>query len=269
MKNLEDSLGNRMKSYENRYCQVAIPMIPVICRLDGRSFHKFTKGLKKPFDKRLSNLMIKTTKFLVEETNAKCGYTQSDEITLVWLSENWKSEIFFDGKIQKMNSILASMTTGFFNKFLSSVIPEKKNEIPLFDCRVFQVPNINEAVNVFVWREQDAVRNSIQGATRAHYSHSECMNKNGSELQQMLWEKNVNWDDYPAFFKRGTYVRKRVIERKLKEEELSNLPPKHEAIKNPDVVTRRSVVMEENFPKLTQIINRNEVICMGADPIIG
>jgi hypothetical protein len=82
------SLGDRMKWYEKRYSHVVMPMIPVMARIDGRSFSKFTAGLARPYDERMSRLMIDTTKFLVEQTNARCGYTQSDEITLVWLAED-------------------------------------------------------------------------------------------------------------------------------------------------------------------------------------
>jgi tRNA(His) guanylyltransferase len=107
-----------MKWYESRYTgDQFMPMVPVLARLDGRSFHSFTKGLKRPYDERLTGLMVETTQ-LVQETNARCGYTQSDEITLVWLAEEWESDIFFAGKLQKMNSILASMTTAFFNRLM-------------------------------------------------------------------------------------------------------------------------------------------------------
>jgi tRNA(His) 5'-end guanylyltransferase len=59
-------------------------MVPVCCRIDGRAFSGFCKGLKRPFDERLSNLMAETTKHLVTQSGAKLGYTQSDEISLIW-----------------------------------------------------------------------------------------------------------------------------------------------------------------------------------------
>lgn len=262
------ALGDRMKWYESRFTNDQfMPLVPVLARLDGKAFHTFTKGLRRPYDERLSSLMVRTTKFLVQETNARCGYTQSDEITLVWLAEEWESDIFFAGKLQKMNSILASMTTAFFNRVLAEHLPEKADQMPLFDCRVFQVPTDFEATNCFIWREQDATRNSVQMAARAHYSHNECENKDGSQLQEMLFQKGVNWNDYPRFFKRGTYVRRRTVERPFTTEELEALPLKHAARANPDLKIRRSVVMEEDFPPLARIANREEVILMGADPV--
>lgn len=263
-----DTLEARMKWYESRYTNdIFMPMAPVMARLDGRSFSSFTRSLKKPYDERLSRLMIDTTKYLVEESGARCGYTQSDEISLVWLAEEWDTDIFFAGKIQKMNSILSSMATAYFNKNLEKVIPEKSSTLPLFDCRVFQLPNF-EAVNCFIWREQDAARNSVQMAARANFSHGQCENKKCRELVSMLAEKGIRWEEYPRFFKRGTYVRQRSIEREFTSSELENLPAKHASRKNPDLKVKRRVVMEEDFPILASIENREDVIFHGKDPIL-
>lgn len=263
-----DSLGDRMKWYERRYTEESfLPMNPVMARIDGRSFHTFTRGLERPYDKRLSDLMVETTKYLVDATNARSGYTQSDEITLVWLSEDWESEIFFGGKLLKMTSLLAGIASAFFNKKLPDFLPEKANELPVFDSRVWQLPTEYEASNCFIWRELDATRNSIQMAARAYFSHNECNKKNCSELQEMLFQKGINWNDYPAFFKRGSYVRRRSIEKVITPEELEQLPPKHAARNNPDLKVRRSAIMVEEFPPLKQLVNRDEVLLHGAEPI--
>lgn len=259
------SLGDRMKSYESKYSHEFFSYIPVMARLDGRAFHSFCKGLKRPFDKRFSDLMVKTTEYLVAETNARCGYTQSDEITLVWINENINSEIFFAGKLQKMNSMLASMASVYFNKNLETFLPEKKDKTPLFDCRVFQVPTDFEAVNCFIWREQDASRNSVMMAAQAVFGHSKCQNKKKSELIDMLLaEKNINWQDYPIFFKRGTYVRRKTVECLFTAKEIELLPEMHKARNNPNLRVKRSIVTAEPLPPLAKIINRREVIFCAA-----
>lgn len=270
-----------MKFYEQTSSSQFFKMIPVIARLDGRAFHTFTKGLDRPYDKRLSDLMIKTTKMLVKATNARCGHTQSDEISLVWLAEEWESDIFFSGKLQKMNSLLASMASTYFNLMLPNFLPEKaekiqnwvaleegESPIPQFDSRVFQVPTDFEACNCFIWREQDATRNSVQMAARAYYSHNECHLKDCSQLQEMLFQAGVNWNNYPGFFKRGTYVRRRVLEMAFTADELAVLPEKHAARRDPDLKIRRTVVMEEDFPPLAKIANREEVILYGKEPVL-
>lgn len=106
-------------------------------------------------------------------------------------------ETLFKGKVFKLTSILASLSTGFFNKNISNFLPEKSDLMPVFDCRVFNLPNVSEVVNYFNWREQDATKNSISMAAQAFYSHKELMGKNGSQKQEMLFQKGVNWNDYP------------------------------------------------------------------------
>lgn len=266
-----DTLGDRMKFYESIPSQFLFPLIPAIARLDGRSFHTFTRGLACPYDKRLSDLMVETTKFLVQETDARCGYCQSDEITLAWLATTVKSQIFFNGRVPKMTSILAALASTYFNRRLPTFIPEKANHtpIPVFDARVWNVPTEYEAANCFIWREMDATRNSILMAAQSQFSHRDTLNKNTSILQEMLFqEKGINWNDYPAFFKRGTYVRRRETTTKFTLEELDNLPPKHAARLNPDLVIRRTVVMVEGFPPLTKIANREGVILHGEEPVL-
>jgi tRNA(His) 5'-end guanylyltransferase len=75
--------------------------------------------------------------------------------------------MFFDGKLQKMVSILAADCTLYFNRLVAERLPHKVNARPMFDCRVFQVPAEYEATNCLIWREKDAVRNSISMA--AHH----------------------------------------------------------------------------------------------------
>lgn len=268
MKKTNDSLGDRMKAYENQTCGIKmLPRIPVIARLDGKGFSKFTKGLKRPYDERLSRLMIETTKYLVKEANANCGYTQSDEITLMWYTDKIDSSIYFDGRLFKMISDLASMCSVYFNRHLPKFIPEKGELMPRFDARVFNVPTLDEAVNTFLWREQDATKNSITMAASEYYSHNFLMGKNGSEKQELLFQEGINWNDYPSFFKRGTYVQRKRILTPFTTEELSKLPLKHNARKNPDMLIERWVIDSVDLPPLSTIKNRVDVIIFGKDPL--
>ena len=263
---MSDKLGNRIKSYESQTTSTKlIPRLPVVARLDGRSFSSFTKGLKRPYDERLTKLMIETTKYLVGETNANCGYHQSDEISLVWYNEDYDSQMIFNGKLFKITSTLASMATGFFNKNLSSYLHEKAHLIPTFDCRVFNTPNLEEATNAIFWRELDATKNSITMAASEYYSHNFLHGKNGSEKQELLFQKGINWNDYPDFFKRGTYIQRKRIMTKFSTEELDKLPPKHNARKNPDMEIERWIIDEVKLPPITKVKNRVDVIIFGKE----
>ena len=265
---MKDDFGDRMKFYEGAETKRnLLPMVPAMARLDGRSFSAFTRKMERPFDKRFTSLMVATATYLAEETNAKMTYTQSDEISLTWLAENFESEIFFGGRIQKMTSNLAALATGFFitnfqNYFEDFAMPS----IPSFDCRVWNVPNTIEGANVFLWREKDASKNSISMAASAYYSHKLLMNKNSSEKQEMLWKKGINWNDYPSEFKRGTFIQKRKIKRRFTSEELANLPEKHYARKNPDLEVERSAYQRIDMPSFSKVTNRPEVIYCGEIP---
>ena len=263
----KDDFGDKVKMIEQIEAgRRFLPLLPVIVRLDGKCFHSYTKNMKRPFDQKLVDIMIDVTKFLVEETNACIGYTQSDEISLVCYSANRDSAIFYDGKIAKIVSVICSMCTGKFNELAMKTGLSTK--LAFFDCRAWQVPTLEEAVDAIRFREQDASKNSISMAARAYFSHKSLMNKSGSEMQEMLFsEKGINWNDFPSFFKRGTFIQRRTTFKTFSTEELANLPPKHDARKNPDLKIERSEVVVLDMPQFSKVTNRVEVIFNGAEPV--
>lgn len=264
----KDVLGDVMKDYEMALAgQKVMKGIPLLARLDGRAFHTFTRGLARPFDQRLSECMIETTKFLVNETHAKIGYTQSDEISLVWfVPADSDADYMFDGRVQKLTSVLSGLASVKFMKLILEKIPEKAMQVPIFDCRVWQVPTKDLASDAFLWRELDATKNSISMAAHAYFSHKSLQGLSGSQKQERLWsEKGINWNDYPAFFKRGTYVQRKTFERTLTEEERMRIPEKH----RPDVgqTFKRSSVVELDMPPARRIANYTDVIFEAAEPV--
>jgi len=268
-KDTNDSFGTRMKSYEfHETSRKFIPMLPVYARIDGRGFSKFTKGMKRPFDERMSEAMIEVAKYLLEKTHARVSYVQSDEISLVWCSDTYSGEIFFDGKIQKMVSTLASMAATKMMEILfthdDKEFVEFFKKLPHFDCRVFQLPNKIEAANSFLWREQDACKNAISMAAHHYFPHKELQNKTGSEKQEMLFSKGINFNDYPSMFRRGTFVRRVTSNRFLTDDELARIPEKH----RPTGTVTRSEITGIDMPIFSKVTNRVDVIFNGADPII-
>lgn len=261
-------LSDRMKTYEQLTAgQSLIPNMPIMIRIDGKSFHSWTRGMNRPYDDRLQEVFDQTTACLVEATNAVIGYTQSDEITLIiWNFGKIGSDTFFSGNIAKLNSVLASMATAYFNKYSSTGWPDK--DLAFFDCRAWNVPNPEEAVNCLIWREQDAVRNSVQMAAQSVYSHKQLFGKNNSEMQEMLFQKGINWNDYPARFKRGGYFRRELYQRPFTAEELLHLPERHDARRNPDLLITRSRIASVDLPILTKITNRIEVVFYAAEPLL-
>jgi len=248
--------------------EIMIPTLPVIIRLDGNNFHNWTKGLKRPFDENLTNLMIDTTKSLVQETNAIVGYTQSDEITLILYSDDRKSSIYNDGKKQKILSKLTGKCATYFNEQRPKYLPNH-NKLANFDCRVYQAPTLHDACVQLLWRENDATKNSISMLAQSLFSHKDLQNLNGNQMQdKMMLEKKVNWNDMEAKFKRGSYVKRVVTSKPFSAEELATLPKGHNAHKNPNLVVERSIIKEVAMPIFSKIDNKVDVIFRDAEPTI-
>jgi len=194
-----EAFGDRMKLYESAEAgRRLMPLLPAFARIDGRGFSRFTRDMARPFDVRLSRLMIDTTRLLVEEGGARVGYTQSDEISLMWDAEH---QTFFDGRIQKMTS-------------------------------------------------------------------GELEGRSGKQMQAMLLEKDVNWSDYPSFFKRGTFVQRRTRTLAFTSDEIAALPPKHAARANPALTIERAETVELELPPLGRVTNRVAVLFDAAEPVL-
>jgi tRNA(His) 5'-end guanylyltransferase len=231
---VHDDLGTRMKEfYEGVPKTRLMRRTPVAIRIDGKAFHTFTRGFKRPFDEILIKSMQETTKYLCEHIQGcVLGYTQSDEITLILVDyKHLDSSAWFDYEVQKLCSISASMATMAFNKFFYQEALEWYNKMKpttladeqavvtqfqiykqaaekgaMFDARVFNIPR-EEVTNLIYWRQLDATRNSIQMVGQANFSHKELQNKSCNMIQDMLHEeKGINWNDFPTYLKRGSCV---------------------------------------------------------------
>ena len=211
-----DSFGDRLKAYEALdTSRKAFKGQPIIARLDGRAFHTFTQGLKRPFDERLTRLMIDTTKHLVDRFGAAAGYCQYDEITLAWfVDSSSQSEYVFDGRFQKMDSLLAASASVYFNRQLDFYLPEKAalELMPIFDCRAFVVPNLLEAYHCFLWRQQDCTMNAISTAAQSMFSHKSLQGMSGPQMiERMHEERKVVFDFLDDRFRLGTFARRTKV----------------------------------------------------------
>ena len=219
----KDALGDRMKEfYENRSKTYLTRRTPVIIRLDGKAFHSFTKGFKRPYDEIFHEAMNETLRYLcMNIQGCKLGYTQSDEITLLLTDyEKLTTDTWFGYSVQKMCSVAASMATlafnqsfrkaleGYFNEYATSedyyiTMCRALDKGAMFDARVFSIPK-EEVANCFIWRQQDATRNAIQMLGQTHFSHKELDCKDQNDIQDMLMlDKGINFNDMSVAFKRG------------------------------------------------------------------
>lgn len=265
-----DSFGDRMKGYEQRETgNTLMPRIPYYARIDGRGFSRFTRGMRRPYDERLSRAMVAVTKDIVNEFHAAVGYTQSDEISIGWNASDVKSQPLFGGKVFKFTSVIASFAATSFIKHMRLEFGDEFEvyfeRMPHFDCRVMSMPNEVELTNMFVWREMDATKNAVSMAAQSMFSHKELQGVNSKQMQEMMLDVHgVNFNDYPPFFKRGVYVQRRTVELEMDEEILMSIPENN----RPEVppIIRRSRVVALDMPPLVCVTNRVDVLCNSAEP---
>ena len=221
-----DDLGIRMKTFYEQIPKTKLMRrCPVVIRIDGKAFHTFTRGFKRPFDDVLIKTMQETAKYLCENIQGcQLAYVQSDEISLLLIDyQRFETSAWFDYEIQKMCSISASMATMAFNKIFrytvgelhikgalekeySCILYKAAQKGAMFDSRVFNIPR-EEVTNYFYWRQLDASRNSIQMVGQANFSHRELQHKSCNDIQDILMiQKGINWNDFPTYQKRGSCV---------------------------------------------------------------
>lgn len=198
---MKDDLGDRMKrQYESRTRYMLPRRTFTILRADGKAFHTFTRHCQKPHDQALADAMDAAAVALCEGAQGACfGYVQSDEISVLLQDfADIKTDAWYDGNLQKMVSVGASLATMAFNASY-----ELSNRA-LFDCRAFTIPDPIEVENYFIWRQQDAVRNSIQGLAQSRFSPKQLHGVNTSAMQEKLFQEHgINWNDVPVEQKRG------------------------------------------------------------------
>lgn len=219
----KDALGTRMKEfYENR-TRFSLPRRTyTIIRIDGKAFHTYTKGLERPFDIGLIEDMDNTACYLCEKIQgAKMAFVQSDEISILLTDfDKLTTDAWFDGNIQKIVSVSASMATAKFNQLrlkrklsttVSTVNAIMENfRLAEFDSRTFTIPTLVEVENYFIWRQQDTVRNSISSVAQHLFSTEELKNVNCNQMQEMCFQKGINWNDYPIKEKSGRIILKTI-----------------------------------------------------------
>ncbi len=194
-----------MKDFEV-YSSLRVPKnSKIVVRLDGRSFHKLARdlGLVKPYDDNFYEVISKVCRDLFEEFSAQFVYTFSDEMSL--LLDN----VPFDGRIEKINSVMASFAASSF--VMHYGVEFKKP--PAFDSRIIPI-NDDDILNYFRWRQDESWRNCVNSHGIAYlktkYSNAEANGKikgmNLSDIHELLFENGINLNDVETYKKRGIAV---------------------------------------------------------------
>jgi tRNA(His) guanylyltransferase len=203
------ALGDRMKAYEAAHRAVLPRRTYTLLRLDGKAFHSYLRGCERPFDEAFMADMDAVAEALCAEiSGAVFAYTQSDEISLLVTDfASLQTQPWFGGVVAKVLSVSASLATAVLNE-------RRPGRRALFDARVFTLADPVEVANYFVWRQRDAVRNSVSMAAQARFSHKRLHGVSSGGMQELLWaEAGINWNDYPDACKRGRVTVRRTGER--------------------------------------------------------
>jgi tRNA(His) guanylyltransferase len=202
---MKDELGRRMKhDYEDALRLFLPRRTYVVVRIDGRAFHSFTGGLERPYSRPLADALDRSALYVCQEMiGCRFAYGQSDEYSFL-LTDFEKSDapLWFDGNVQKIVSVSASLFTGMFQRCFAS------DKIAAFDSRAMVISQRSEVENYFLWRQLDASANSLNMLASAHYSHAELLERSTAEKHDMLHERGLNWAKEPADFKRGRVIRR-------------------------------------------------------------
>lgn len=203
-------IGSRMKTYYERK-HFLTRKVPVIGRIDGKAFHTFSRGYKKPFSEDMLSFMIAgSIELLKTAQGSKCAYIQSDEVSILLTDyDDIKTEAWFNYEIKKLCSVSASaMTLGFIRQMLKLESIESINKkFPIFDARFDNFPK-EEVINYFIWRQRDWERNSISLLARSVFSNRELHRKNKSSMHEMLYSKGINWATMEDRWKNGVFISK-------------------------------------------------------------
>lgn len=223
---MESTLASKCKEQQRKFDYRLDTDKCIIAHIDGRSFSKMVKKrFEQPFDSVFIEAMNETARLLCSQVQgAVFAYVQSDEISILIRKATPVSEVFFGGRMCKMQSIMASMATCAFNRIMSAHAIScalesnainvyeiaafiQKQPMYQFDCKVWTVDTENDAMAWFLHRNIDCMRNSKLQAAQTYLSHKEMMNRTSDEAIELLWDReHIRWEFYSDACKYGRLI---------------------------------------------------------------
>lgn len=202
-----DELDARMRVFETAHDYSVLPGVYMVARIDGRNFTRLTKEVHRfeaPFDERVRDMMVETTAHLMDcGFRTVYGYTQSDEVSVLFHPEITT----FERKTRKYNSVLAGEASAKFSLLLGGHAS--------FDCRISELPNLDNVVDYFRWRNEDAHRNALNGhcywtlrneGLGVEQATNALLGRSVAEKNELLWQRGVNFNELPLWQRRGVGV---------------------------------------------------------------
>ena len=199
-----DELETKLRIFETAHDHCVLPGLYLVARLDGRNFTRLTKEshpFEAPFDAGFRDKMVTTVAHVMDcGFRVIYGYTQSDEISLLFHPD----ENAFARKVRKYNSILAGEASARFSLLLG--------DLASFDCRLSQLPKVENVVDYFRWRQEDAHRNALnahcywqlrQQGLSVRAATAKLAGLSVAGKNELLFQRGINFNDLPNWQKRG------------------------------------------------------------------
>lgn len=222
-----NTLEDRMLYFRGLSDYKLMPNSYILVMLDGRSFSKLIKNnFERPFSNKFIDMMNETAKFVCQNVQGcKFGYVQSDEISLVLTDfDTPTTDSFFDYRISKLQSIIASLATSKFNQLMTldmmstpCSIDDMKDmicnaKLIQFDCKVWNVPSLNDVYAWFLYRQKDCTRNSIAQTAQTYIPHKDLQHLYPKDMVVKLLEKGIDWNSFDDGKKYGRFIKKEEVE---------------------------------------------------------
>ncbi len=207
-------LRDRIESYQNATDYRLLNRVPLVITLNGKSFSKITSLLDKPYCPKFAECMFSTTLRLCSEVEgAVFAYHHNDEISIVVRNDqNIDTESWFDNRLQKICSVSSVVASLHFIDCASAINLNLLGQ-PMFTAQTFVVPNLVEAINTIIYKQQHNFHISIQSA--CFYELLKKYDKNiikemltglsiDEKIDLLRQESNIDFNNYPSPFRRGT-----------------------------------------------------------------
>ncbi|KZT54470.1 tRNAHis guanylyltransferase [Calocera cornea HHB12733] len=196
------------------------PLLPstyIVCRIDGRSFHRFTEahGFDKPNDERGLRLMDRAAEGVMREVpDVLLAFGESDEFSFLLK----KDSTLYARRSSKILSTLLSIFTANYVFHWPAHFPHTPlQHPPSFDARIVLYPGEREVRDYFAWRQADTHINNLyntvfwalvlQGGLDTTHAHAELRGTISSQKHELLHARfGINYNALPARYRKGSVL---------------------------------------------------------------